>query len=271
MRTIINMSEIINSATTTFEGKRIACKTSTDYDLLNLAISAQNAAMFDDAVATIATSDDVVKTLLSVPCVPQFAKVSQTEKGNAIRLVDDDKYKVVKYSDVVRYIRKHNKGENSAEIAIPFANADYVLFNCYGHNISNEMLKSVDMRGLSILADFMPDVACFKSASNAKKKEQLQMLFDTIAQHGKHEGEKVNAIERHTKLIAMEFVKYRGQKNQLNISNADKLIDLVICQYVNSRDHVAMTVKSSLDCHRQPKKAEDVKPKVEPEQVENAQ
>lgn len=48
---------------------------------------------------------------------------------------------------------------------------------------------------------------------------------------------KVKAIERHSKLIYMEFMKYSSLINNLSIVDVDRLIDLIIRQYKYALNH----------------------------------
>lgn len=241
--------ETMNNLSKALEEIRLDCTTDDDYLRLNAQITVINSALFAVGVKTVAHASNPFEYILQSYDVPQFKAVARTEKGNKITLKDSGK--VVQYSDVVRYINKFNKDCKDAEkkLNIPFANADYVLINIYGANISKEQLSSLDCHSLNVLSKYNSKLECFNASSNSKMKEQLQTLFNRITELSGSTVE-AKAIERHTKLISMEFIKYKGLKHTLTISNADKLIDLIICQYIISRDKKAITIKSNLDCHK---------------------
>lgn len=244
--------DILEATSKEFEAIRLTCKEEADYEALNAKIKAFNDLAFNATVCHIADSAYPVDKLINAPCAPQFYEVKQTEKGNRIALKEDGKR--VHYSDMARFIAKNNKNKEAKKLSVPFANADYVLFNIYGHNVSKEALTRLECHSLSVLEGFNSDLACFKASSNAKLKEQLQILFDRIIEvSGNNEILKVNAIERHSKLIAMELVKYKSDNHTLTIGSADKLIDLIINQFIISRDKMAITVKSKLDIHKEAK------------------
>ena len=229
---------------------RMDCETAEDYAKLNAEIDEINAFIYNSAIENIATSADPITTLLTAPEVAQIAPVE--DNGESVTLKKS--MRPITYSAIAKYIKAHNKAiekdpKVGEKISLPFNNADYVLFNIYGANLSKETLSKLDMGNIKRLAEFVPSVECFKASSNSKLKEQLCHLYARIEEvAGVSAG--VKAIERNSKLIAMEFIKYKGLTHTLRINSADKLIDLIIAQYIISRDNIAMTVKSALDIHK---------------------
>lgn len=234
------------------EAKRLECATDKDYVILNAEIETINKKLVENAVEMVATGADIMAVLLNEPVINQFAPVA--DNGENVQLKKTPK--AINYSMVATYIKKHNKavdkGEKSGKISLPFNSIDYVLFNIYGANISRETLSNLEINTLKRLETYITDVECFNSSSNSKMKDQLNMLYARIGEIAKN-GIEVKAIEKCTKFIAMEFVKYKSANHTIRINNADKLIDFVINQYIISRDKKAITVKSGLDIHKMPK------------------
>lgn len=233
-----------------FEMRRLDCETDEQYAKLNKDIDDCNSNIFTNAIEMIACAENPVAILLDAPFVEQIAPV--TNNGECVQAKQGKRF--IQYSHIMRYIKKHNKDiEKNIKVGLkienPFTNADITLFNIYGANLSKETLSSLEEKQIKRLAEFVPTLDCFKATSNTKLKEQLNHFYTRIEEvAGVNAG--VKAIERNSKLIAMEFIKYKGLSHTLRINSVDKLIDLVICQYIVSRDKIMLDVKSNLDIHK---------------------
>ena len=165
--------------------------------------------------------------------VEQFRKLSDTHRAITLRRRNAK----VSWSDVIQFIRTNNKGKENPHIPCPFTNIDYLIVNAYGANLIKAPIPKTYEYSLRKLSELNKELSCFFSNSNTSLKKQLNIIFDMISEKRNEATGKVKAIERHSKLIYMEFIKYSSLINNLSVVDVDRLIGLIIRQYTNSLNH----------------------------------
>jgi hypothetical protein len=234
---------------------RLNCKNSADFESGNLKIVAFNKEIFNDAVAEIAKAKNPLALLLDCPCVPQIAKIA--DNGENAQFTE--KCKDIAYTDIVGYIAKWNKNHKDSEnlqIAPIFNAEELQIFQWYGANLTDEFINSVSLANLKRYCKISKDFEVFTKNSNTGRKEQLQWIFDCIT--AKINGEKVNAIEVHSKLIAKNFTTYKDIKNgeikhEISNKGIHFLVKCIIAQYIISKEKAMLTASSKLAMHKAPK------------------
>ena len=234
---------------------RLDCKNSADFEKGNLKIADFNKAIFADAVAEIAKAENPLALLLDCPCVPQIAKIA--DNGENAQFAE--KCKDIAYTDIVAYIAKWNKehkDNEQAQITPIFSNEELQIFQWYGANLTDEFVNSVSLANLKRYCKIVKEFEVFTKNSNTGRKEQLQWIFDCIT--SKIQGEKVNAIEVHSKLIAKNFTTYKDIKNgeikhEISNKGIHFLVKCIIAQYIISKEKTMLTANSRLAMHKAPK------------------
>lgn len=209
------------------------CKDSFSYYQLGEEIASFNEAFYGYAVREVALSENPISLLVNEVEVEQFRKLSDTHRAITLRRRNAK----VSWSDVIQFIRTNNKGKENPHIPCPFTNIDYLIVNAYGANLIKAPIPKTYEYSLRKLSELNKELSCFFSNSNTSLKKQLNIIFDMISEKRNEATGKVKAIERHSKLIYMEFIKYSSLINNLSVVDVDRLIDLIIRQYTNSLNH----------------------------------
>lgn len=219
-----------------------------DFSLFNLEkeIASFNKEIYDFAVKEVALSANPISSLIDIVEVEQIRKVSDTHQEISLRT----RNALVTWSSVSQFIHTHNKSNQLPRIGIPFTDLDYSIINIYGANLVKTPIPRLYERRLNKLVAINRELNCFLSNSNTALKKQLSFIFDMISSKRKENPDTVKAIEVHTKLIRMEFLKYSSLINNLSVVDSDRLIDLVLRQYINSLSRRQITVTSKLAIHK---------------------
>lgn len=234
---------------------RLDCKNLADFESANIRIVNMNKDIFNDAVAEIAKTENPLALLMNCPCVPQIAKIA--DNGENAQFTE--KCKDITYTDIVAYISKWNKAHKDNEnlqIAPIFNAEELQVFQWYGANLTDEFVNSVSLANLKRYCKIAKEFEVFNKNSNSGRKEQLQWIFDCITE--KINGEKVNAIEVHSKLIAKNFTTYKDIKNgeikhEISNKGIHFLVKCIIAQYIISKEKAMLTANSKLAMHKAPK------------------
>lgn len=234
---------------------RLDCKTLADFESANIRITNMNKEIFADAVAEIAKAENPLALLMGCPCVPQIAKVADNGENAQF----SEKCKDIAYTDIVAYIarwNKEHKDNETMQIAPIFSNEELQIFQWYGANLTDEFVNSVSLANLKRYCKIAKEFEIFNKNSNSGRKEQLQWIFDCMTE--KIQGEKVNAIEVHSKLIAKNFTTYKDIKNgeikhEISNKGIHFLVKCIIAQYIISKEKAMLTANSRLAMHKAPK------------------
>lgn len=216
------------------------------YFNLNKEIDTVNESTFMTAVNYVVNSTNSIKTLVSGVEVEQIRKVSEQNKTISNRA----RNAVVTWSDLAAYIRNQKKLGNAIDDINPFSKQEYTLFNAYGANLIKSPIPRIYEREIEKLSKFNSDISSFLSNSNNALEKQLNIIFDIITDKRKEAVGTVLARKRNSKLIYMEFLKYSSLLNKLNVVDVDRLIDLILRQYIYRLEQGTISVTSHLDIHK---------------------
>ncbi|MBR4878442.1 MAG: hypothetical protein IKU13_01255 [Clostridia bacterium] len=222
------------------------CSNPYDYFMLDGEISSFNEALYEYAVKEVALSENPIALLVDVVEVEQIRKISDTHRAITLRT----RNAIVSWSRVNNFIRVNNKDRGNVEIISPFSNLDYTLLNIYGANLIKSPLPKTFEYYMKKLSEINSDLKCFFYNSNGKLVEQLNIIYDMISEKINIPAGTVKSIGRSSKLIYMEFIKYSSLINNLSIVDVDRLIDLILRQYINSLNYSPNTVTSKLAIHK---------------------
>lgn len=218
------------------------CKDSFSYYKLGEEIASFNEALYDSAVREVALSSNPISLLVDEVEVEQFRKISDTHRAITLR----KRNAKVSWSSVIQFIRTNNKDKENPQIPCPFTNIDYLILNAYGANLIKIPIPKTYEYSLRKLAGLNRELNCFFSNSNTSLKKQLSIIFDMISEKRNEAAGEVKAIERHSKLIYMEFMKYSSLINNLSVVDVDRLIDLIIRQYTYSLNRSRTSTTSKM-------------------------
>ena len=213
---------------------------------LGKEIDAYNKEIYDFAVKEVALSVNPISSLVDIAEVEQIRKISDTHREISLRT----RNALVTWSSVSQFIHTQNKCNQLPRIDIPFTDLDYLIVNIYGANLVKTPIPKLYERRLKKLIDINRELNCFLSNSNTALNKQLNFIFDMISSKRNVNAGIVKAIAPHTKLIRMEFVKYSSLINNLSVVDSDRLIDLILRQYINSLNHNQITATSKLAIHK---------------------
>ena len=216
------------------------------YFSLNKEIDAVNESIFMTAVNYVSNSINPIKILISAVEVEQIRKVGEQNRVISIR----NRNAVVTWSDLAAYIRSQKKLGSAFDKVNPFSKLEYTLFNVYGANLIKSPIPRLYEREIEKLTKFNVDFSSFLSNSNNALEKQLNIIFDMITDKREEPAGTVLARKRNSKLIYMEFLKYSSLLNKLNVVDIDRLIDLIIRQYVYRLEQGTISVTSHLEIHK---------------------
>lgn len=222
------------------------CRNPYDYYVLDGEIASFNEALYECAVKEVALSKNPISLLVDVVEVEQIRKISDTHRAITLRT----RNAIVSWSKVNDFIRMNNKDKENIEIPSPFSNLDYVLFNVYGANLIKTPIPKSFEYYMKKLSEVNGDLKCFLFNSNGKVNDQLDIIYDMISEKINIPAGKVKSIWRCSKLIYMELVKYSSLINNLSVVDVDRLIDLILRQYINSLNYSKTTVTSKMTIHK---------------------
>lgn len=211
---------------------------------LNQQIEAYNLELYDTAVGAVASSNPLPLLLQGVE-VEQIRKTNDGQRMISLR----SRNAIVTWSSVAEYIRSHNKLYNSG-IADPFTALDYLLFNVYGANLVKTAIPDNYLGDLRRLIKLNDTLSRFLSNSNNALEYQLNVIFDIISDKCQIEVGTVKARKYNSKLIRMEFIKYSSLIQNLSVVDVDRLIDLILRQYIHVRTQGTITATSMMDIHK---------------------
>lgn len=231
-----------------FKAHLEACTDDFSRFTLEKEIASFNKKIYDVAVREVALSENPISLLVDIVEVEQIRKVSDTHREISLRA----RSSLVTWSSVAQFIYVHNKSGQLPKIAIPFTDLDYLIVSIYGANLIKSPIPRLYERRLNKLVDINSDLKCFFSDSNTALQKQLNIVFDMISEKRKESAGVVKAIGHHSKLIHMEFLRYSSLINNLSIVDEDRLIDLIMRQYVNSLNHNRTSTTSKMSIHRIP-------------------
>ena len=224
------------------------CCADDDYKIftINKYIEEYNSDLYDSAVAYVATSTAPILLLVHSVEVEQIRRVNDPTQIASVRT----RNALVSWSDVAAYIRANNKQCGNDPIPFPFMPSEYMLLNIYGANLIKTPIPRTYVHDLQKLIKLNNNLKCFLSNSNNALEKQLDIIFDIISDKSQISVDAVKARKYNSKLVRMEYIKYSSLIQNISVVDIDRLIDLIIRQYIHVLTQGTITATSMMDIHK---------------------